>query len=147
MFCGILIVLCGVADGCQKAAKPVVGDLVCFNQTCFTVEVVRKPDALANGLMRRSSMPENHGMLFVFPRIGLYPFWMKNTMIPLDIIWLDYSRRVVDLSVDVPPCRTPQCPTYSPRQEALYVLEINAGEAVRAGIQLGATAAFHVKLP
>ena len=98
------------------------------------------------GLQGRASLPAQNGMLFVFPANGRYPFWMKDTLIPLDIIWLDYSRRVVDISADLPPCRTPQCPTYAPRHEALYVLELNAGEAARTGIKPGAPAAFHVRV-
>lgn len=84
------------------------------------------------GLMHRPSMPENRGMLFVFDRPGNYCFWMKDTLIPLTILFLDEQQRVVQVNDMEPLSETPHCV----RQPALYALEVNQGWLVRQGLQL-----------
>lgn len=78
--------------------------------------------------MNREFLAEDAGMLFVFERMRPFrSFWMKNTLIPLDMIWIDDSQRIVHIEEDVPPCEVENCPTYSPgATESSYVLEINA---------------------
>ena len=76
-------------------------------------------------------------MLFMFPRNDVYSFWMKNTLIPLDMIWIDEGRKIVHLKQDVQPCRADPCPSYSPEVSARYVLELPAGDAARRGITVG----------
>jgi uncharacterized protein len=100
-------------------------------------EVVDTPPAIERGLMFRESLPPNQGMLFVFERTGVYPFWMKNTLIPLDIIWLDEDWRIVSIAASVPPCRADPCPTYPPAGPARYVVEVNAGFTRTHGIARG----------
>jgi uncharacterized protein len=90
-------------------------------------EVVDTPEAVARGLMFRTSLGPNEGMLFVFEKTGFYPFWMKNTLIPLDIIWIDEQWRIVSIAASVPPCRADPCPTYPPPGDARYVVEVPAG--------------------
>ena len=68
-------------------------------------EIVDTPETIERGLMFRKSLGPNEGMLFVFEQAGFYPFWMKNTLIPLDIIWLDADWRIVSIAASVPPCR------------------------------------------
>jgi uncharacterized protein len=92
-------------------------------------EIVDTPEAIQRGLMFRTSLGPNEGMLFVFERAGFYPFWMKNTLIPLDIIWIDERWRVVSVAESVPPCRADPCPTYPPAGNARYVVEVAAGFA------------------
>ncbi len=75
--------------------------------------------------MNRTALNSNSGMLFVFDAMGIYPFWMKNTRIPLDILWLDENLHIVD-SASMTPCITDPCPVYTPDQAARYALEINA---------------------
>ena len=81
--------------------------------------------------MFRAQMAPNEGMVFVFDATGHYPFWMKNTLIPLDIVWVDQQFRVVHVAASVPPCRADPCPTYppppSPKGDALYVVEVVSG--------------------
>src|SRR3990172_7339338 len=59
---------------------------VCFGQECFEVEIADSPEEQAKGLMGRESLEPGKGMLFVFPEEGIYPFWMKDTLMPLDMI-------------------------------------------------------------
>ena len=96
----------------------------------------------ALGLMYRDNLAADAGMLFVFDNDALLPFWMKNTFIPLDLVWLDASGRVVDVRADVQPCREDPCPSYSPAAPARTVLEVNAGFAAAHGIRPGAALRF-----
>ena len=96
----------------------------------------------AQGLMYRDRLPENRGMLFVFSEPSVQSFWMKNTLIPLDMIWIDGDRRVVHVKHDVPPCRADPCPGYDPGVPALYVLEVAGGVARQQGLEVGARLEF-----
>ena len=104
----------------------------------YSLEVVRTPEEQAQGLMFRESLPPRHGMLFPFPEPGVHSFWMKNTMIPLDIIWLDRNGTVLFVSANTPPCRADPCPNYGPNTTASNVLEIAGGMAVKEGVKVGA---------
>jgi uncharacterized protein len=92
-------------------------------------EIVDTPETIERGLMFRKSLGANEGMLFVFEESGFHTFWMKNTLIPLDIIWIDERWRVISLAESVPPCRADPCPTYPPAGDARYVVEVAAGFA------------------
>jgi len=89
--------------------------------------------------MYQESLAQNEGMLFVFERVGEYSFWMKNTLIPLDIIWLSSDYKVVDVQTALP-CKADSCTSYIPKAPAQYVLEINANLASDFGIGQGAKA-------
>lgn len=100
-------------------------------------EIVDTPEAVERGLMFRDSLGPNEGMLFVFEKTGFYPFWMKNTHIPLDIIWIDERWRIVSIAASVPPCRADPCPTYPPAGNARYVVEVVAGFTRTHGVAEG----------
>jgi uncharacterized membrane protein (UPF0127 family) len=101
------------------------------------IEIANEEQLRADGLMYRDSLASDAGMLFFFPEEGEYPFWMKNTRIPLDMIWIDSARRIVHVKHDVPPCRTADCPSYPPNANAKYVLEVAAGVAKQHGLKTG----------
>jgi uncharacterized membrane protein (UPF0127 family) len=82
-------------------------------------------------------MEPDHGMIFLFKESGNYPFWMKNTLIPLDMLWLDETFRVVHISERVPPCQADPCPSYPPGVTARAVLELNGGRARQLGLKEG----------
>lgn len=103
----------------------------------YNVEIAADPELRAQGLMYRDQLRPATGMLFFFPVDGEYGFWMKNTMIPLDMLWIDSSRKVVHIKTDVPPCRIEQCPSYEPGVTARYVLELAAGEVAKRGLKVG----------
>jgi uncharacterized protein len=103
----------------------------------YAVELALTPEDQAQGLMFRESLPERFGMLFVFGETAPHHFWMKNTMIPLDMIWLDVAGTVVFISADTPPCKADPCPTYGPDSTAKMVLEIAGGKAKAEGVTAG----------
>lgn len=110
----------------------------------FTIrlELALSPEEIANGLMFRPSLAADRGMLFLFDEARRPSFWMKNTLIALDLVFLDPTGTVVDVIPEVPPCAADPCPTYSPEAPALAVLELGAGSAKAHGIERGATLLF-----
>lgn len=86
--------------------------------------------------MFRESLPETSGMLFVFENPGMHSFWMRNTLIPLDILWLDGENKVIDL-ISATPCKEMPCPSYLPSAEATQAIELNSGTAAKFGIKKG----------
>ena len=101
-----------------------------------TAELAVSDDERARGLMFRERIGIDQGMLFVFESEDVHSFWMKNTLIPLDMLWLDSARRVIHIEADVPPCREDPCPSYGPWLPARYVLELKAGGAAEYGIKV-----------
>lgn len=123
--------------GCaQVAGKPTAE----INGHRYVVEVADTPDARDRGLMFRQEMAPDAGMLFIFEDEAPRAFWMKNTYIPLDILYFDGSKRLVSAQLDVPPCGDqPRCPAYPSAGPARYVLELNAGQSVALGLRPGDT--------
>ena len=107
------------------------------DKTVVALEVARTEPERSRGLMFRTSMAEQAGMIFLFERPGVYPFWMKNTLIPLDMFWTDTTGKVVWIAESVPPCQADPCPEYPPKAVASYVIETNAGFAKRHGVKVG----------
>lgn len=101
----------------------------------YLAEVALTPEERARGLMFRRTLGEREGMVFLFEEPAIHPFWMKNTLISLDILWLDDAGKVVHLERGVPPCRQDPCPSVVPLKAATWVLEVGAGRA--AGVTLG----------
>lgn len=113
----------------------------------FQVELADTDPARQRGLMQRESLASDRGMLFVFEREAPQAFWMKNTLIPLDILYFDQERRLVSISRDVPPCKSALCPSYPSAGPAKYVLELNAGAAAELGIARGDRIEFSPEVP
>jgi uncharacterized membrane protein (UPF0127 family) len=106
------------------------------NGKSVMAELAVTDEERSRGLMFRERILPDQGMLFVFEEEDVHGFWMKNTLIPLDMLWLDSEKRVIHIEADVPPCREEPCPTYGPDRPARYVLELKAGQAAANGIQL-----------
>jgi uncharacterized membrane protein (UPF0127 family) len=107
-------------------------------QIRLTVEVADEPDEWRVGLMHRRSLARNAGMLFLFPRPTRGGFWMKNTLIPLSIAFLDGRGRILRIMV-MTPCRADPCPTYDPKVAYRAALEVNRGSFGRWGARRGDT--------
>jgi hypothetical protein len=103
----------------------------------FSVEIADTREKQALGLMFRDEMPADQGMLFIFPNEAPRSFWMKNTRIPLDIMYFDKDLNMVSISADTQPCRVSRCPSYPSIAPAKYVLELNAGTASELGVGPG----------
>ena len=110
----------------------------------FTVELADTQEKQALGLMFRDHMPDDHGMVFLFPAEAMRGFWMKNTRIPLDIFYFDQDLKLVSVSENTPPCRSQRCPSYPSSGPAKYVLELNAGKAAELGVQVGDVLELHL---
>ena len=108
----------------------------------IAVEIAADDETRAQGLMFRDQVRDGWGMLFLFPKSGDYPFWMKNTLIPLDMIWIDDQKKIVHVAHDVPPCKADPCPSFPPGGNAKYVLEVAGGVAARHGLAKGQSLRF-----
>lgn len=106
------------------------------------MEIAADEETRQQGLMYRDRLAEDRGMIFFFSHSGEYPFWMKNTIIPLDMIWINDQSQVVHVEHDVPPCKADPCPSYAPHAEARYVLEVSAGVAAKHAIGVGSLLRF-----
>lgn len=103
----------------------------------FRVEIAQTSQEREQGLMYRRELPPDQGMLFIQPPNRAI-FWMKNTLIPLDILYFDTNGWLSQIEASARPCMTPTCPLYpSDRDDIRYILELNAGEAARRGIRVG----------
>jgi len=105
-------------------------------------EIADTPAKRSQGLMFRTRMAPDRGMLFTFPEFqepGYWTFWMKNTKMPLDILWLDQDGTIVHIERYVPICtRTDNlCPRYRPKTAAVQVLELGAGQAATLNLSVG----------
>ncbi len=107
--------------------------------TTLMAERADSPELRARGLMFRTSLGKNKGMIFCFDEAALQTFWMYNTKIPLTIIFLNERLEIVDIQ-DMEPCShrdAQQCMTYTSRQAAKYAIEVNRGFPKRHGIRIG----------
>ena len=109
----------------------------------FTVDHAETREQQSLGLMFRDELPEDHGMLFLFPVEAMRSFWMKNTRIPLDIFYFDDELQLINVQT-ARPCRARQCPGYPSTAPAKYVLELNAGKGAELGVQPGDRLELHL---
>ena len=103
----------------------------------FKAEVAQTDDERRRGLMFRQHLPLDQGMLFIQPA-GRAEFWMKNTLIPLDLLYFDADGILVEIVAGALPCKQRDCPIYPSASAAVrYILEINGGEAARRALKVG----------
>lgn len=141
VFLGLSAMFCG---GCASAG----GSWVELAGERFVVEVADDDAERAQGLMFRDAMASDSGMLFIHDRQERLSYWMKNTRIPLDILYFDEQRKLVSQQRDIPPCSMgDRCPPYPSKAPARYVLELNAGHAARLGLKDGMELHFGPAIP
>lgn len=145
-------ILYGILSLLQSAQNKVSGEpekrfaQVSFPQTkapVFKAEIADTALSRAIGLMNRSNMDQNEGMLFVFNYSRPLSFWMKDTLIPLDIIYISENMTVASITHDAEPCGL-ICLPLQPSAPAKYVVEINAGLAKKYGIKEGSKVGFKI---
>ncbi len=103
----------------------------------FTVEIADTPAARGRGLMYRNSLAEDRGMLFIYDDDALRSFWMKNTLISLDILYFDSDLQLINVIRGAQPCRYQPCPGYPSKAPARYVLELQSGMAETLAVKPG----------
>ena len=105
------------------------------------IEVADNEQKTAQGLMHRSSMPENAGMLFLMPQEDIQGFWMRNTYIPLDMVFVNSNKEIVTIHHNTTPMNEN---SYLSTAPALYVVEVNGGFCNRNNIKEGDTIEFSI---
>ena len=109
----------------------------------FAIELAEDNPSRELGLMNRTHMDADHGMLFVFQDDAPRAFWMKNTKIPLDMLFFDAKLRLISVQHAVPPCVADPCPGYGSGAPARYVLELNGGQADKLDLHPGDELTLH----
>lgn len=128
----------GCAPSVSSPPAPTVSTLpltakVQINNVEILLEVAKTPEDQAQGLMFRTELAGDRGMLFIFDEPRVARFWMKNTLIPLDMIFLR-DGRIKRIIANVPPCQADPCPVYGPLTDVDQVLELKAGQAAALGL-------------
>jgi len=107
----------------------------------FTIfaEIANTPDQRSKGLMYRTEIAPDRGMIFTFPEPGNWTFWMKNTKMALDILWIDEKGKIVHIQHAAPICERQDnlCPRYRTNIPAVLVLELGAGRAAKLNLTPG----------
>lgn len=127
-----------VAPAVQSAP---VSRVIFPDNFAISVEIAADDPTREQGLMFRDHLADDKGMIFLFAKKDVYPFWMKNTLIPLDMVWIDEAKKVVTIARDVPPCKADPCPSYPANgpAPARYVLETAAGVTAKHHLEVGNT--------
>jgi uncharacterized membrane protein (UPF0127 family) len=110
------------------------------------LELATTPDERSRGLMFRTSLPEDAGMLFVFEQQSSGAFWMRNTLIPLSIAYIDRDGTVLDIQDMQPEVPGQPTPTYPPAKPYWYALEVNQGWYAENGVAIGDVISFCLPL-
>lgn len=105
--------------------------IVIINSKKINVELATTDKERIKGLSGRSTLSPDTGMLFIFPTTDIWPFWMKDTKIPLDIIWINNNIIVDTTTLNIP--MNNNIPQYTPQNKANYVLEVNANSGFKIG--------------
>ena len=98
--------------------------LITLSGNEYAVEIARSTKERRRGLMYRDRLDKRHGMLFIYQRVGYHRIWMKNTLIPLTVIWFDETKTAIDIKKLIP-CTTDVCPNFGVSKPSKYVLELN----------------------
>lgn len=131
-----------LADGSPRPAATQQGQqlpvtaIATMGGQVIQLEVTRTPEEQALGLMFRTELADDRGMLFSFEPPRPVQFWMRNTLIPLDMVFL-LNGEIKAIATDVPPCTTPTCPLYGPNTNVNQVIELRGGRATELGLAVG----------
>jgi len=122
-----------------EGARPIVfSRRITFpNGKAVFAEVAIEPEDLVRGLMFRERLDPDEGMLFVHPNTGSFPIHMRNTLMPLDVVWISSSGRIVEMARGLQPCKSDDCPTFGGRVPSAFTLELAAGTIARNGLKPG----------
>jgi len=124
-------------QGCSK-------NFVLINENKIYVEIADTPSERSTGLMYRENLCNDCGMLFIFDNEETHSFWMKNTLIPLDMIFISEDKKIVD-TVQAEPCKEDPCQIYKPQEKSKYVLEVNKEYSKSRNINIGDSVKINLK--
>jgi uncharacterized membrane protein (UPF0127 family) len=138
----IVLLLAVLLAGCDKPTTQedfYTTDITLPGGQTIKTEFVYDTASALRGMQFRNSIAPDHGMLFAHRVQGKYGYWMFQTLIPLDMIWMDPKHMIVEIVENAPPCTTPasQCPHYGGNQAAQYVLELGGGMSKKYGLKAG----------
>jgi uncharacterized membrane protein (UPF0127 family) len=124
-----------------KSSSKIDGLKIKLNNTNYNFEIASTMAQKAKGLSNRSSLCSNCGMIFIFTKDGIQPFWMKDTLISLDMIWVDSFGKIVSIQTASPEPNTPmtQLKIYQNSTPAKYVIELNANDCSKLNLKIGDT--------
>ena len=112
-------------------------DVTLPNGKKILAESARTETMMMRGMMFRDSLAEDRGMLFTHGEPGTFAYWMFQVRIPLDILWLDSGKRIVEIVENAAPCPKKPCLGYGGKEKALYILELSAGSVKRNSLRVG----------
>lgn len=139
-FTAFALVSCSGGDETKQMEALRTREVKLPNGKVIRAEPMVKQLDMMRGMMFRDSLADDRGMLFFHASPGKYPYWMYHVRIPLDIIWMDANRRIVEISPNTPPCPSElssECPNFGGHSEAQFVLELSAGNAGRNNLKVG----------
>jgi uncharacterized membrane protein (UPF0127 family) len=139
----IILILIPIAVYLFKTAPP-EGNAVVIGHITIPVEIADSPDEWARGLMFRTYLNPSMGMLFIFDKSETHQFWMKNTLIPLDMLFINEKKEIISIETATP-CHQDPCMAYGPQEATLYVLEINSGLSEKNKISVGDKVKVYLK--
>ena len=128
-----LVFILGPEPGCGENYRK--DKVISLAQNDVEVEVADEPKEQQIGLSGRKCISYNQGMLFIFNEPGYYNFWMKDMRFPIDIVWIDNNRRIIEVTDNIQPSTYPD--TFTSNQAPRYVLEVGAGRAAELGLSVG----------
>ncbi len=116
-----------------------------INGRQFELEIVKTAIQRQQGLMYREFLSEQSGMLFIYPGDGFHRIWMKNTLIPLTVVWFDSRQTVIHIA-RLDPCKSSHCPSFGANKPSRYIIELTSGNhSLRLGDRISALANFRTK--
>jgi uncharacterized membrane protein (UPF0127 family) len=125
-----------------RAAEVELPQAVLPDGATITLELAQTGEEIERGLMFRPSLPANRGMLFLFTEDRFPTFWMMNTFVALDLLYLDKDGVIVDMTINAQPCSAEPCPRFASEEPCRAVLELVAGSATEHGLSAGGRIEF-----
>jgi uncharacterized membrane protein (UPF0127 family) len=135
----VSLAACGTKSP-EKTPDLFATEVIFPNGTKIIAQPARTQLEILQGLRYYDNLPADRGMLFIYPQPDKHAFWTYGAKFPVDIVWMDRDRRIVEMSLDTKPCLSKsanECPTFGVRDDSRYVLEVRAGVASQNGLRIG----------
>jgi uncharacterized protein len=135
----IVLAGCGRESAEQTADDFATREITLPHGQIIKAETMIDTRDLLRGMMFRTSIRPDHGMLFVHASAGQHPYWMYQMKIPLDTIWLDHDHRIVEIAGNLPPCLTEasRCPHFGGARLSEFEIQLGGGMAKKYGLEVG----------